>query len=140
MTRDPADFAAFAAAFPPRVQALAVIDDGLASAYWRARHAGHHHDVLVQAARSASTATNPIGAAIARIRPLADTSPPAVVRRPEGPSHIGTHRPCPDAHPDCELCLCDPDTGAVHHVATPMPDWFRQAWNELRVARTGLMP
>lgn len=140
MTRDPADFADFAAAFPPRVHSLAVIDEGLASAYWRARNNGHHHDVLVQAARSASTATNPIGAAIARIRPLADTSPPAVVRDPRGPSHLDPHQPCPDRHPDCVLCRCDPKAGTVHHVATPMPPWFRQAWTELRVARTGLMP
>ena len=131
------DFDALAAALPPRLAAEAYASGALSDAYWRARRAGHGHDALLAQSRALGSADNPVGLLVARLRRLADTPPPQ--RRAGGSISRGRHRDCPDAHPDCDLCLCDPRASA-HHVATPMPDWFRQAWNELRVARTGLMP
>ncbi len=138
MTRDPADFEGFVMALPARVRSTAFVDDGLATAYWQARGAGHPQDALVHVARSAASASNPVGAVIARMRPLASSPPPVV--RADQRSHLDPHQPCADGHDGCVLCTCDPKAGTVHHVPTPMPDWFRQAWHELRVARTGLMP
>lgn len=130
-------FEQFAAGLDPAIASHAFASEGLATAYWLARRAGHSHVAITGAARGIANADNPVAVIVTRLRRLAATSPPGGSSKHR--SHLDPHQPCPDAHPDCVLCLCDPRASA-HHVATPMPDWLRQAWNELRVARTGLIP
>lgn len=137
MSGDQATFEQFAAGLSPSLASSAFASEALADAYWRARRKGHPHVAIVGAARNVSNAANPVAVLVTRLRQLAESAPPAGRAKA---SHLDPHQPCPDEHDGCVLCTCDPKAGTVHHVPTPMPDWFKQAWHELRVARTGLMP
>lgn len=108
------DFAAFAATLPAVIAAEAHASEALADAYWRARRAGHDEQALVTQARSLGSASNPVGLLVARLRKLADTPPP--VRRAGG---MTTRR----------------STRTHGEEPVPMPDWFRQAWHEMRAGR-----
>lgn len=138
MSGDQATFEQFAAGLSPSLASAAFASESLADAYWRARRQGHPHVAIVGAARNVTNAANPVAVLVARLRQLADSPPPA--GRAKETSHLDPHQPCPDGRDGCVLCTCDPKAGVVHHVAVPMPDWVRQAWHELRMARVGLMP
>lgn len=136
----PVGFEDFAAALPDHVAPEAWASDALADAYWRAIRAGHSHDGLLGQTRNVGHLDRPVGVLVTRLRKLADTPPPKGRRAGASPKvdHVANHQPCPDGHPGCVLCRCAERT--VHHVPTPMPDWFRQAWREHGMSRVGAMP
>ena len=140
-TDDPSSgFEAFAASLPDHVAPEAYASAALADAYWRAVRNGHTHDGLLGQTRNIAGADRPVGILVARLRKLADTPPPKGGRARPGRrlDHVANHEPCPDGHPGCVLCRCTERT--THHVPTPMPDWFRQAWRDLRMNHVGAMP
>lgn len=144
MTAEPAssDFEDFAAALPDHVAPAAYASTALADAYWRARRSGHTPAGIHGQTLGLANAHNPVGALVTRLRALADQPPPRNGRAGGGAQrtyHIHTHTPCRDGHDGCVLCHCG--TGPpVHHVPTPMPDWFRQQWKQLRMNHVGAMP
>lgn len=123
-----ATFEDFAYAFPSPHRDAARLSERLADVYWRARRSGYHHDNLVALVQGITWADNPVGAAIKRLRDAVEQPPKPTPPARRALNH-DPHKPCPDGHPGCVLCGCDGPV--VHHVAEPMPDWFRAGWRNL---------